>query len=467
MQQLSALDNLFVQTEAAGTPMHVTPVMIYDPPGGKGGAVRFEDILEHFSACLHKSNVFRRRLHHAPLDADQPYWLEDPDFDLEYHIRHIALPRPGDWHQLCQQLARLHERPLDMTRPLWEVYVIEGLDRVEGLRPGSFCLVLKIHHSAIDGIAGIDVINAIHDIKPGRPKKAEADDWQPESPPGTLGLMWRAYAHGWKRSAGLLGSVGGVIGAFIRAGDVTDEKLEYSAGEKTRFNHALSPHRVVDALLVDLRQIKKIKDALPGATVNDVMVTIVGGALRRYLSAHGELPESTLVAGAPINTRGESERGVTGNFVSMMRIPLFTDLAEPLERLAAVHAESVKSKAYAGTVVTPTLTGVAENVSPLLLALGVRAISTDLLSDHLPVPIHTLVSNIPGLRSRLYLGTARLRHVLGFGPATDLVGLFHAITGTENSMAISINACSRMLPDPEFYAACLRESYEELGAAAE
>ena len=160
MQKLSEMDSSFLQQETARTPMHISPVLIYDQSARRDHPVRFEEILTTFERNLHKSNIFRRKLAGGAFGLDTPYWVEDPDFDLEFHVRQIALPQPGDWRQLCIQLARLHARGLDMRRPLWEAYVIEGLNKVEGLPEHSFAILLKVHHSAIDGISGAEIVTA-------------------------------------------------------------------------------------------------------------------------------------------------------------------------------------------------------------------------------------------------------------------------------------------------------------------
>ncbi len=184
MQQLSGLDASFVYSESAHAPTHVTSILIYDQSTAPKGEVTFKGILEHIEQRLHLAHAFRRRLVRVPFDLDHPYWIEDGEFDLEYHVRHIALPKPGDWRQFCIQTARLHARPLDLARPLWEMYVIEGLDGVEGVPKGSFGVVLKVHHAAIDGMAGVELITAIQDQTPDAgPPPPPAEPWAPERVP--------------------------------------------------------------------------------------------------------------------------------------------------------------------------------------------------------------------------------------------------------------------------------------------
>lgn len=208
MEQLTELDYSFVQMESSRTPMHITPVMFYDQSGVKGGKLRFKDILRVFERNLHKSAVFRRKLAGGALGFDTPYWIEDPDFDLEFHVRHIALPKPGDWRQLCILMARLHARGLDMRRPLWEAYVIEGLNEVEGLPPKSFAILLKVHHAAIDGVSAAEILSAIHSPTREREPPQVEDAWEGERQPSTMQVWTRAYWNNLRRPVKLIETVG-------------------------------------------------------------------------------------------------------------------------------------------------------------------------------------------------------------------------------------------------------------------
>ena len=192
MQQLSGMDASFLYAETPRAHMAGGGVAIYDPSTAPGGRVTFKGILNHIEERLHEARVFRQRLVRVPLDLDHPYWIEDPDFDLEFHVRHIALPAPGDWRQLCIQVARLVSRPLDLDRPLWELYVIEGLDNVAGVPRGSFALVTKVHHAAIDGMSGMEMTSAIHDDEPISTPSVPEQAWRPGRVPTTSELLMRA-----------------------------------------------------------------------------------------------------------------------------------------------------------------------------------------------------------------------------------------------------------------------------------
>src|SRR6476619_1963250 len=226
MQQLSGQDASFIYSERPHAPTHITSISIYDPSTAPGGSVTFKGILAHLEARLHLARAFRQKVVRVPADLDHPYWVEDDDFDLEYHVRHIALPKPGDWRQFCIQAARLHARPLDLSEPLWELYVIEGLDNVEGIPKGAFAFVLKVHHAAIDGKSGVEMLTAIHTQSPdlSDPPPPETP-WRPEPDPSPFDLLARASVNAWRtplraaRVAGRLVPGLGRAAATIRRSD--------------------------------------------------------------------------------------------------------------------------------------------------------------------------------------------------------------------------------------------------------
>lgn len=478
MQQLTGLDATFITQESERMPMHISFLLFYDPSTAAGGFVRFKDILRTFESRLDRSPVFRRKLLPVPFGVDHPYWVEADDFDLEYHVRHIALPAPGDWRQLSIQVARLHSRMLNRSRPLWEAYVIEGLDNIEWLPKGSFAVFLKMHHSAIDGIAGLEIVGAIHDLKP-TPATANSSRTNPgsnerqkiERAPGELGLLARAFVNNLKQPVTMATSASKFIPAVgrIREG-LKAQRFKSTpalAKQNIRFNGEVSANRAVDSCFFELNDIKAIKNAVPGATVNDVVITIISGALRRYLQDKDELPAESLVCAAPISTRTDEELGSGGNRVSVMMINICTDIADPLQRLQQVHKESTSSKEYTNAVGARTLSELSESAPPLLTALGMRAVLRLSLIAGATSPINTVISNVPGSRVPLYMGGARLVKTAAFAPITDNMGLLHGILSQEGGLSISFNSCREMLPDPAFYAQCINASFSELQAVTE
>lgn len=464
MEQLSEMDASFVQQESPRTPMHISPVIVYDPTNLKRERVRFKEILEVFRTNLSKSTIFRRKLAGGALGLDAPYWVEDPDFDLEIHVHHIALPKPGDWRQLCILLARLHARGLDMKRPLWEAYVIEGLGGVEGLPDNSFAIMLKIHHAAIDGVSGAEIVAAIHSLSDEFDMPKGSETWEGEKDPSPWQVWSRAYINNLQRPVTFFDKMSHLVPAVIRA---NQEKAREHPAEKvplvrTRFNDRASSSRVTDALVIELDTIKAIRRAVEGVTVNDVIVSIVGGGMRKYLQSKDELPESSLSCGAPVNMRDERNSESTGNQVSQMTISMATDIDDPIERLQAVHSSSEEAKAYAKTLGTSVLMDVSEFMIPQVLGWGMRAATLGGSAAQIPVPSHTVISNVPGPQIPLYLAGAKVHMMMGMGPVLHLMGLFHAVISGAGLITINFTCCREMLPDPEFYRQCLQQSLDEL-----
>ncbi|MCH7854572.1 MAG: wax ester/triacylglycerol synthase family O-acyltransferase [Proteobacteria bacterium] len=467
MQQLSGMDSSFLYMETGATPMHIGSLTIYDQSSAPGGQVTFKDILEFFQARLHKARAFRQRLARVPLSLDYPYWIEDPDFDLEFHVRHIALPSPGDWRQLCIQAARLHARPLDKNKPLWEAYVIEGLDNVEGVPKGSFALVTKIHHAAIDGVSGAEIMAAIHDLSPDAEVEGPVHPWAPERIPTGVELLTKAALHTLSapvKFGKLLYRSAPSVAKVIAGLSSRELKLPIRV-PRTRFNGRVSPHRVFDGRTFDLNEIKAIKNSQPGTTVNDVMVSICGGALRKYLQAKNELPTESLVAMAPMSVRPDHKRTAAGNMVTAMSLPIRSDIEDPLERLLAVHKESTQAKKLAYTMGPNLAADAAEFLPSTVSGLFARTYASSGLVDRVPPLFNTVITNVPGVNMPLYSMGSRMVANYGLGPVVHGIGLFQPILSCNNSISISAVADRSMMPDPAFYAECLQSSFDELKAA--
>lgn len=470
MQQLSGLDTTFLHLESATTPMHIGSLAIYDQTTAPGGQVTFKDILAFFESRLHQAPMFRQHLVNVPLDLDKPYWADDPAFDLEFHVRHIALPQPGDWRQLCIQTARLHARPLDMTRPLWEAYIIEGLDNVEGVPKGAFAMVTKVHHAAIDGVSGAEITAAIHDLSPqgARPDAQSTEQPAPLHAPGLPELLTRMAVNHVKmpvKFGRMLWNAAPSIGRMAR-GLAGKDLVAPSKAPRTRFNGNVSPHRVFDGRSFSLAEIKKIREAVPGCKLNDVVVAVCGGALRKYLQAHNELPERSLVAMAPVNLRASEHGGSAGNQVTAMSLPVRSDIDDPIDRLSAVYAESQAAKlmtSAAGPAIGPELAELIPTAAGGMLA---RLYASTGLAERLPPMFNTVITNVPGPPVPMYSMGSKMVTGFGLGPAVHGLGLFQPVLSYNGQLTISAVACRDMMPDPSFYAQCLQTSFDELKAAA-
>jgi len=468
VEQLSGMDASFLNLETARTPFHVSGLAIYDQSSAPGRRVRFKGILANIQTRLHLARCFRQRLVQVPLGLDHPYWIEDPDFDLEFHVRHIALPKPGDWRQLCIQAARIHARPLDMTKPLWEMYVIEGLDGVEGLPKGSFAILTKVHHAAIDGVSGAEITAAIHDLEPNASPKPPEQPWIAERIPTLLELSARSTLNNLQQPLRFANALATAAEPALRAWLErwpTQSSRSARTVPHTRFNEVVTPHRVIEGRIFSLPVIKQIRAQVPGATVNDVVLAICSGALRRYLAHHRELPAETLVAFAPISVRTESQRGKGGNQLSGMLIALHTDETDPLKRLARIHDATTGSKELTRAVGARALTDITQFMPGALAGLAGRLVTSTGLLRRLSTLANCVITNVPGPQVPLYMTKARMVANFGLGLPIDGMGLFHVVFSYAGTVTITLTACRRQMPDPDFYAACLQASFDELHEA--
>lgn len=464
IEQLSGQDAMFVYAESHRTPMHIGALNIYDPSTAPGGKVRYKDILNFVESRLHKTKTFTQKLQKVPLNADHPYWVNDPDFDSEFHIRHIALPAPGDWRQLCILTARLHSRPLDMSKPLWEFWVIEGLDNIPNIPKGSYAVVSKIHHAAIDGASGVEIAQATHTLTPEVTIPTAPVDMRRSRRPSTVELLARAQInaitkpfHSVRVAAQIApGALKYISG--IRRGDFTFGKKV----PRTRFNSSVSGARVVGAHSFDLDAIKSIRKKVPGATINDVMLTICGGALRKYLEGKEGLPAESLVAMAPVSVRSKSEKAAMGNNVSALSVAIGTQIEDPVARLHYVHETTSESKAVSNAIGARQLSEASKLAPAMVSGVAGRLYTRLELANRLRPMFNTVISNVPGPQVPLYMNGAKMVASFGLGPVVDGTGLFHAVTSYCGDISVTFSSCRKQMPDPEHYARCLYAAYEDL-----
>jgi WS/DGAT/MGAT family acyltransferase len=464
------MDASFVAMETRTSPMHIGSILIYNPETAPGGFVRFKDILRFYQSRLQLSKTVRQKLVRVPFDLDYPYWIEDKDFDLEYHVRHVALPKPGDWRQLCIQAARIFARPLDLTRPPWEFTIVEGLDNVPGVARGSFAIVTKVHHAAIDGVSGIDLLEALHTLAPDAPPPSEPDTWKGEDPPNFAEMMTKSWLHGITNPVRQLEVAAKAMPGLARTIKGLAKKDFSLKGEmmapRSRFNAVISAGRVVEGRSVPLADIKAIRTAAPGAKVNDVFLAIVGGAMRQYLLAKNDLPDKTLTAMAPISVRSANEKNDMGNQVAAMIAPLGTQIKDPLERLAYVFSQTTNSKAMSDALGARNMTEISKVSPALFMALGAQLYTRLGLANRVGPPFSTVVTNVPGPPVPIYSAGARLESMMGLLCLTDGLGLGHVVQSYVKEATIAFTACRKLMPDPEFYAQCIEDSFAELKEAA-
>lgn len=471
MKQLGILDAAFINLEQTNTPQHVGGLGIYDPSTAPGGFVRFKDVIAGFERRLSKLPLFRTRIIEVPGGLDRPYWLKDANFDVEFHLRHIALPEPGDWRQLCIQVARLHSRPLDMSRPLWEAYIIEGLDNIPNLPPGCFAVYTKMHHALVDGAGGSSFMAALHDLQ----ANPDGDDEPEEAPrlvdtdPSMAELLSRASVNGVKNTLQLVrGTASNTLAIGKYALDIARKQIPAPdvSAPKTILNRSVGPHRVFDAAEFPLGAFKEIKNAT-GVTLNDVALCIIGGALLSYLQSKGEAPtEGSLAAAIPLNMRTRRDSTEDNNQVGSVFASLHTEIADPIDRLQAIKqstAEAKESGEASPMVDAMKLAGV---FSPLVSRAGAKFWARNELSRFIPMNVSTCISNVPGPDFPLYCAGARMVDYYGLGVLTPGMGLFHLVFSYAGKVTLSVLADRDIMPDPQTYHDFLVSSYEDLYRAA-
>ena len=475
MKQLSGLDGWFLAMETSSVYGHVGSVCVVDDKDSQGVESRLT--LEHLTRFVESRlplvPIFRRRLVTVPLGLDHPYWIDDPDFDIEFHIRELALPAPGSDRQLSEQVARLHARPLDRSRPLWELYLITGL------QGGRAAIYNKIHHSAIDGVSGGDILTAVLDTSPeGRPLP-EVEVFEGERPPSPTWLLGqsalalarqplqavRVVTDLARSIPGLANAVGPSLAQRLPGRDEDD--LLPTPGlhaPGTPFNAPLSPHRRWAFTDLPLAQIKSLR-AGSDLTVNDVVMALCAGALRRWLELHEVLPTAPLVAAVPVSVRTTDQKGTFGNKVSMMLAPLPTNLSDPGERLEAMHEAMRAAKEQHGAIPAGLLADVTQFAMPALANQAWRLAAKLRLMERVN-PFNLFISNIPGPNVTLYYAGAQ---VLAYYPVSAVVdgqGLNITVMSYRGNLYFGLIACRELVPDLDVMAGFLRLELDELTAAA-
>jgi WS/DGAT/MGAT family acyltransferase len=467
LQQLKAQDAAFLYMETANNLTHVTGFGIFDPSTAPGGNVRFKDIIAHVESRLHTSPIFKRRLVHVPFEIDYPYWADDDYFDIEYHIRHGRLPQPSDWRQLCIHVARYHSRPLDMGRPPWEMFVIEGLDNVDGVPKGSYALVTKIHHVAVDGASATRFFAAMTDIDANGTPAIDIDsiDTPAVEEPETATMLKRAVVNNVTspvRMANMIVRSSPMLVNAVRNALKSDD--DDSGVPDTRFNRVVSPHKMYDGTRFDLAGFKEIRKAVEGVTINDVVLAICSGGLRRYLESHDELPDDPLVAWVPINARPRGTGDdASGNNITAMTAEIHTDIEDAIERLQAIHQTTKASKEAKSGVSARIMTDLSQHVPSATQVLAARLVNNIGIDRRV---CNLFVSNVPGPQVPMYMNGARQITNFAMAPLNNGMGLFIATPSYNGEITFGITSTREIMPDISFFVSCLRDAYDELLSAA-
>jgi len=432
---------------------------VADPSTAPGG-FSFEGYRQMVGDRLHLAPPWRRRLAEVPFGLSHPLWIEDPDFDLDFHVRRAALPSPGGRAELAQFAAEFHSRPLDRSRPLWQLCVVEGL---EG---GRVAVVSKTHHAAIDGVSGAEIAGSLLDLSPEVQRHEPAEEWKPDRVPSDAELV--AYA-----ARSLAGQPMAALRALTRTAEMAMNLLHRNsqpdvepppppfAAPRTSINTPITPHRRYVMVDIALDEVKRVKNAY-GCTVNDVVIALCAGALRRHFEANGEVIDDDLVAMVPISVRTEDDKGAMGNKVSAMLTSLATTIDDPAQRLAAIVVGTRRAKEQEKAIPADTLSDWTEFMAPALAARAARLYSVMRVADRVRPVFNVIISNVPGPSIPLYTGGAQLEAMYPMGPVADGAGLNITIFSYRGSIHFGLVACRETMPELDRMADHLQDSLDEL-----
>jgi diacylglycerol O-acyltransferase / wax synthase len=456
LDRLSAVDVSFLAQEGPNTHMHIGGVCVFEGPPPD-----YEDLCRHIESRLHLVPRYRHKIAEPRFEAGRPLWIDDPSFNIGYHLRHTALPAPGGDEELMALTARIFSQRLDRSKPLWELWLVE---QVEGDR---FALISKVHHSLIDGVAGADLMTVLFDVD-AEPREVEPEPWMPHREPSGAELV-AAGAGGLVRTAAELAA--GAASLATHPGEVARAAREALGGvgeivaltasppPPTPFNAPPGPHRRMADLKADLAQFKAIKDALRG-TVNDVVLAVVGGALRQWMLDRGEPVDGvTLRVCVPVSVRTDAQKGALGNELTQMIAPLPLGISDPAERLAVVREAMQGVKSSRQAVGAKTIANIQGFAPPTILAQASRMNFSGRFYN-------LLVTNIPGPQFPLYVLGRRLEAMVPVPFLAGDRGLAIAIMSYDGSLNFGLLADYDTMPDLEHLADRLHDAIAELAAAA-
>jgi diacylglycerol O-acyltransferase len=471
VERLSGLDASFLAMETPTMRLHVSAVMVFDPGSDSVGetVLPFERVRQVVAERLHLVPPLRRRAVRVPFGLHHPVWVEDPDFDLDYHLRRSSVPAPGGPHELSSFVGEVAGRPLDLDRPLWEMHVVEGLES------GHFAVVTKLHHATIDGASGAEVLATFFDLGP-EPRVVPPPDrpWQPEPLPNDYDLVTGALSSLTRQPERAASAVRRTVGA-VRGLSERNRRLREEEGiepppapfraPRTSFNGAISAHRRYAFLEAPLDDVLTVRKAF-GGTVNDVVLACVAGSLRRLSAERGEVLDEPLVAMVPMSTRSSADAGVLGNKVHAMLVSLATTVVDPIERLRSISGGTRQAKEQARVLSEDLLREWAQLAVPALSSRLARLAGNLRLFDHVPALFNVLVSNVPGPDVPLWCGGARLVALYPVGPLAEGVGLNITVFSYTGTLYVGILGCRSLVPEVDHLAHHVSDALGELVKAA-
>lgn len=460
LEPISGMDATFLYGESPTSPMHVGSVTIAE------GALSFETFRASLASRLHQIPVLRKRLVNVPFGVDYPFLADDPHFDIDLHLHHVALPKPGDWKQLRAMASDIFSQPMDLNKPLWSFTFVEGLNKLSQVPKNSVAIISKVHHTIVDGAAGTTMMSIIYDMTADKKKIPNPKPYKAKPLPNDLAVIAKSALNFAKQPLRLPKIMSSAVKATVKAGMLTrvqhlDPPTAAFSAPKTPFNGIISAQRKWNTNILELDRIKTLKKIM-GVTINDMILAICAGALRRYLDEKGVLPAKPLVAMVPISTRTKEENQTQGNQISAMLVQLATDIEDPIERVEAIFDNTSRGKTYQGAIGAKSIANLGE-VVPYGIANQAAKIYSRYNLARLHKPAFNLViTNVPGPQFPIYIQGHKVHSVMGTAPILDGMGLMIAIFSYDGKMTISVTSDEKSMPDLDVFSNYIRDSANEL-----
>ncbi|PQB07780.1 hypothetical protein BST83_11935 [Polaribacter filamentus] len=463
MQQVSGQDATFLYAESPTSPMHIATLTIVE------GSIAFNDFKEIVASKLHLIPKFRKKLLNVPLNLDYPYWVDDPNFDIDLHINRLKLPDPANWKTLREMTSSIFSSPLDLRRPLWSIDFIEGLDEVSQVPKGSIAIVSKIHHVMIDGSSGVGIMSILFDKseddknkKPSPPKP-----YEPEPLPDEISLLIKSTYGFFKNPLKVPKLIGETAYSFLKVKMNSQLKIKRSslkstyATPKTIFNESVSPKRTWGTAILSFDRINTLRKIMD-VSVNDLILAICAGAIRRYLEEREKLPVQPLVANVPISIRVKGEEHEMNNKISNMFVKIGTHIKNPIERLEFIYEQTSVGKSKHKAVGAKALSKMADAVPFGLANLAASLYSKYNIKEFHRPPFNVTITNVPGPQNLLYLKGHKVVGIFGLTPVLDGFGLIIAAFSYNGLVSITTTSDAKTMPDADKFSRYIRESANEL-----
>lgn len=461
-KQISGSDATFLYAESPTSPMHIATLVVVE------GSLNFKDFKKIVASKLHLMPKFRQRLLHVPMDLDYPYWVDDPNFELDLHLNRLKLPDPSNWESLRRTTSRIFSAPLDLRRPLWSIHFIEGIDEIAQVPKGSVGIVSKVHHVMIDGSSGVGLMGILFDkdskAKPIDMSKVKKFD--PDPLPDNISLLLKSGYGFVKNPFKLPRTIAETTMAFIKskASKTLSIQKEFASARYpvpiTIFNGNVSPKRTWGTAILEFDRVNSLRK-LVGVSINDLILAICAGAIRRYLKEKEKLPVQPLVANVPISIRDENDTSHNNQIANMM-IQLATHIEHPLERLEYIQEQTMLGKARHKTMGAKTLAKMADAVPFGLANLAAGLYSKYNIKDLHRPPFNVTITNVPGPRNLLYLNGHKVVAMFGLTPVVNGFGLIIAAFSYNGNISITTTSDAKTMPDAYLFSRYIRESANEL-----